>query len=157
RRLGPGHSGEGAAPEPVLEVPPEAVEPSVDFIEPSERRGRLRQARLLCSCIRLGLALHDDPTPRLTWRPIYVYAVLYKQFDSSLSSQKPAVASCAGLGGGPRLVSRFTVIGMASLLNSIQAISIGSTTPVGTSIRIGEPMLICSARAPMIRAFSNRV
>src|SRR5207247_7082745 len=55
----PGHSGEGAAPEPVLEVPPEAVEPSVDFIEPSERRGRLRQARLLCSCIRLGLALHD--------------------------------------------------------------------------------------------------
>src|SRR6266496_6229333 len=54
-------------------------------------------------------------------------------------------------------ISRFTVIGIAPLLNSTHAISIGSTTPVGTSTRIGDPMLICSARAPMIRAFSNRV
>src|SRR5207249_3588175 len=56
-----------------------------------------------------------------------------------------------------RQVSRYTVIGMAPLLNSIHAISIGSTTPEGTSMRIGDPMLIWRARAPMIRAFSNRV
>src|SRR6266536_2074651 len=59
--------------------------------------------------------------------------------------------------GRPNYISRFTVIGIAPLLNSTHAISIGSTTPVGTSTRIGDPMLICSARAPMIRAFSNRV
>ena len=53
--------------------------------------------------------------------------------------------------------ARVTVIGIAPLLNSIHAISIGSTAPAGTSKRIGDPMLICSARAPMIRAFSNRV
>src|SRR5205807_8014893 len=50
-----------------------------------------------------------------------------------------------------------TVIGMAPLLNSIHAISIGSTTPEGTLMRIGDTMLIWRARAPMIRAFSNRV
>ena len=54
-------------------------------------------------------------------------------------------------------ISRLTVIGIAPLLNSIHAISIGSTMPTGTSMRIGDPMLIWSARAPIIRAFSNRV
>src|SRR2546425_12775740 len=86
-----------------------------------------------------------------------VYAVLYKYHASECEFRKGA--------GGPGCtdsvqrvyVSRFTVIGIAPLLNSTHAISIGSTTPVGTSTRIGEPMLICSARAPMIRAFSNRV
>ncbi len=54
-------------------------------------------------------------------------------------------------------ISRFTVMGIAPLVNSSVAISIGSTAPGGTSMTMGAPMLIWRARAPMIRAFSNRV
>src|SRR2546428_12282558 len=73
--------------------------------------------------------------------------------DNAASQADPA----RGVERTDAYVSRFTVIGIAPLLNSIHAISIGSTMPAGTSMRIGEPMLIWSARAPMIRAFSNRV
>src|SRR5437764_14623216 len=68
-------------------------------------------------------------------------------------------AASPGVWPGPEwaYVSRFTVIGIAPLLNSIHAISIGSTTPLGTSMRIGDPILIWRARAPIMRAFSNRV
>lgn len=48
-------------------------------------------------------------------------------------------------------------MGIALALNSVQAISIGSTIPDERSRTMGAPMLIWSARAPMIRAFSKRV
>src|SRR5439155_19645474 len=85
-----------------------------------------------------------------------VYAVLYKDYDSE-GEFRTGAKGPEWTAAGVVYVSRFTVIGIAPLLNSTHAISIGSTTPPGTSMRIGDPMLIWSARAPIMRAFSNRV
>jgi len=49
------------------------------------------------------------------------------------------------------------VIGIASSLNSSIAISMGAMTFFGILMRVGAPIEICNARAPMMRAFSNRV
>src|SRR5438309_4314928 len=92
RRVGPGPTGEAPAPEPVLEGPPDVVEPSVHVLEPAEgRRGRPREAGLLCSGCRLILALHGDPPPRVSWRN-YVYTVLYKICDSTMARNLSSVA-----------------------------------------------------------------
>src|SRR5207244_6536658 len=80
RRVGPRPSGEGPAPEPVLEGPAEAVEPSVTVVKPVEgRRGRPCQAGLPSSGRSLVLAVHGDPTPRDSLRN-YVATVLYNVF-----------------------------------------------------------------------------
>src|SRR5207247_8623547 len=108
----------------------------------------------LCLRSRCPVFAHHPSHLRISVEAVnYVYTVLYKHIESCLL----AVLGRLDVADDTAYVSRFTVSGIAPLLNSTHAISIGSTTPVGTSTRIGDPMLICSARAPMIRAFSNRV
>src|SRR3989441_1093503 len=158
-QLGVASAGEGTSPEALLEAPAEGIEPSVHVVQPGEGRyGRPRQARLSVFCLNLlALSLHGAPPPRGFCAVNNVYAVLYEYYDSECEFRKGA--------GGPGCtdsvqrvyVSRFTVIGIAPLLNSTHAISIGSTTPLGTSMRIADPMLIWRPRAPIMRAFSNRV
>src|SRR6266571_543151 len=146
-------------PEALLDAPADIIEPAVHLVEPGERRVRHgpRQACLL-GLRRCRVFAHHPSHLRISVETVnYVCAVLYKHVDFEGSDSGPGISGVPLSRRTGAYISRFTVIGIAPLLNSIHAISIGSTTPVGTSTRIGDPMLICSARAPMIRAFSNRV